>query len=105
MSRRTLYTIGHSTRSAGELIDILHAFRVTRLVDIRSIPRSRTKGEPASLTPFAVIGTSASVKGYTVRASKQEPQYVIESDKTDHVAVHKGSALRKLRGAAAGRSL
>ena len=41
-SRRTLYTIGHSTRSAQELIDILHAFRVTRLVDIRSIPRSRT---------------------------------------------------------------
>ena len=40
--RRTLYTIGHSTRPAHELIDILHAFRVTRLVDIRSIPRSRT---------------------------------------------------------------
>lgn len=41
-SRRTLYTIGHSTRPAQELVDILHAFRVTRLVDIRSIPRSRT---------------------------------------------------------------
>lgn len=40
--RRTLYTIGHSTRTTGELIDILHAFEVTRLVDIRSIPRSRT---------------------------------------------------------------
>ena len=36
-------------------------------------------------------------KGYTVRASKQAPQYLIESDKTDHVAVHKGTALRKLR--------
>ena len=305
-SRRTLYTIGHSTRPACELIDILHAFRVTRLVDIRSIPRSRTnpqfnldvlpetlrgagityvhlavlgglrakakgiatdanaswelaafrnyadyagtapfreglrnlldmasretcaimcaeavwwrchrrivtdhvlahgvpvvhlftqtKGEPASLTPFAVIGARAWVsypaptppqskrraqpieahqspktrarglgtkerragrdhhgtdvaapavmvhsaksvfhvgdhvswnseagrvrgvikkkltaptrlKGYTVRASKEEPQYLIESDKTDHVAVHKGSALRKLRGATAGRGV
>jgi uncharacterized protein (DUF488 family) len=41
-SRRTLYTIGHSTRGADELIDILRAFGVTRLVDIRSIPRSRT---------------------------------------------------------------
>ena len=39
---RTLYTIGHSTRSADELIDILNASAVTRLVDIRSIPRSRT---------------------------------------------------------------
>jgi hypothetical protein len=282
-SRRALYTIGHSTRRADELIDILRAFGVTRLVDIRSMPRSRsnpqfnhdvlpatlysagiayvhlaalgglriknklvedtlnaswerrpfhnyadyagtapfreglrdllemasretcaimcaealwwrchrrivtdhvlahgvpvvhlftqTKAEPASLTPFAVIGARARVsypaltprqitrerctgrdrrthglgyngtdvaspisivhsaksafhvgdhvswnseagrvrgvikkkltvptklKGYTVRASKEEPQYLIESDKTDHIAVHKGSALRKL---------
>ena len=284
---RALYTIGHSTRSAGELVEILRAFGVTRLVDIRSIPRSRThpqfnldvlpatlhrveiayvhlaslggrrtksqrleeganagwerrpfhnyadyaetapfreglrdllemasretcaimcaeavwwrchrrivadhvlahgvpvvhvfsreKSEAASLTPFAIVGARGRVsypatpaqiddrtraegrpglthelghhgtdvalgqsmahsaksafhvgdhvswgseagrvrgvikkkltaatklKGYIVRASKEEPQYVIESDKTDHVAVHKGSALRKLRVAA-----
>jgi hypothetical protein len=36
-------------------------------------------------------------KGYTVRASKEVPQYLIESDKTDHIAVHKGATLRKLR--------
>jgi hypothetical protein len=36
-------------------------------------------------------------KGYTVRASKQEPQYLIKSDKTDHLAMHKGSALKKIR--------
>lgn len=41
-TRRTLYTIGHSTRSARELIDMLREFGVTRLVDIRSVPRSRT---------------------------------------------------------------
>jgi hypothetical protein len=35
-------------------------------------------------------------KGYTVRASVEEPQYQIQSDKTDHVAMHKGSALKKL---------
>jgi uncharacterized protein (DUF488 family) len=40
--RRTLYTIGHSRRSADEFIDELRAFKVTRLVDIRSIPWSRT---------------------------------------------------------------
>ena len=267
---RTLYTLGHSTRSADDLVDILLAFGVTRLIDIRSFPRSRTnpqfnldvlpatlhgagvayvalaslggrrtkskrmdeganagweqrpfhnyadyaetapfreglqelldmashetcaimcaeavwwrchrrivadhvlahgvsvvhiftreKSEPALLTPFAVVGARSRVsypgptprlghhgievaattsrahsvksalqvgdhvswnseagrvrgvikkkltaatklKGYTVRASKEEPQYVIESDKTDHIAVHKGSALRKLRGA------
>src|SRR6185369_1347684 len=37
-------------------------------------------------------------KGYTVHASKDAPQYLIESDKTDHLAMHKGPALRKLRG-------
>ncbi|HEY5377076.1 MAG TPA: DUF488 domain-containing protein, partial [Polyangiaceae bacterium] len=42
LSQRTLYTIGHSTRSARELIDILTAFCVVHVVDIRSIPRSRT---------------------------------------------------------------
>jgi hypothetical protein len=35
-------------------------------------------------------------KGYTVHASKDEPQYLIKSDKTDHLAMHKGSALKKL---------
>ena len=35
-------------------------------------------------------------KGYTVHASNEEPQYLIKSDKTDHLAMHKGSALRKI---------
>jgi hypothetical protein len=37
-------------------------------------------------------------KGHTHRASNDEPQYEIQTDKTDHVAIHKGSALRKIRG-------
>ena len=37
------------------------------------------------------------LKGYTVRADKDEPQYLIVGDETGHLAVHKGSALRKLR--------
>jgi hypothetical protein len=35
-------------------------------------------------------------KGYTHHASPHDPQYEIRSDKTDHVAMHKGSALTKL---------
>lgn len=35
-------------------------------------------------------------KGHQRRASKDEPQYEIESDKTDHVAAHKESALTKI---------
>lgn len=43
------------------------------------------------------ITSEIQFKGYTVRASKDEPQYLIASDKTDHMAMHKGSALKKLR--------
>ncbi len=36
-------------------------------------------------------------KGYTHHATKDEPQYEIKSDKTDHIAARKGSALTKLK--------
>ena len=35
-------------------------------------------------------------KGYTHHADKDEPQYEIKSDKTDHIAMHKGTALTKI---------
>jgi hypothetical protein len=35
-------------------------------------------------------------KGYTHHASDDDPQYEIKSDKTAHVALHKGSALRRI---------
>jgi len=37
------------------------------------------------------------VKGYTHHASVETPQYEIQSDTTDHVAMHKGAALKKVR--------
>jgi len=33
---------------------------------------------------------------YTHHASADDPQYEIKSDKTDHVAMHKGTALHKI---------
>jgi hypothetical protein len=33
-------------------------------------------------------------KGYTHHATKDDPQYEIKSDKTDHIAAHKGAALK-----------
>jgi hypothetical protein len=48
----------------------------------------------------AVCGTIIAIhikdfdyKGYTHHATKDEPQYEIKSDKTEHIAAHKGSAL------------
>lgn len=43
------------------------------------------------------VTTAIKFKTYTVRASKEEPQYLIKSDTTDHLAMHKGSALKKLK--------
>ena len=35
-------------------------------------------------------------KGHTHRARADDPQYEIKSDKTDHIAAHKGAALKKI---------
>ncbi|HKF75777.1 MAG TPA: DUF488 domain-containing protein [Candidatus Dormibacteraeota bacterium] len=36
-----LFTVGHSTRSLDELLDLLHSHEVTLLADVRTVPRSR----------------------------------------------------------------
>src|SRR4051794_18969801 len=38
-------------------------------------------------------------KGHTHHATPDEPQYEIKSDKTAHIASHKGSALTKIKKA------
>lgn len=43
-------------------------------------------------------------KGYVHHASRDEPQYVIKSDKTDHVAIHKGKALKQIAEMRRGQS-
>lgn len=40
-SAPVIFTVGHSTRSFEELVEILRAHGVERLVDVRTIPRSR----------------------------------------------------------------
>ncbi|GAB46900.1 hypothetical protein MOPEL_001_00180 [Mobilicoccus pelagius NBRC 104925] len=41
MSEPTVWTIGHSTRSLDEFVDLLREHGITRLVDIRTVPGSR----------------------------------------------------------------
>ncbi|CAB3687360.1 DUF488 domain-containing protein [Paraburkholderia rhynchosiae] len=54
---RPFFTIGHSTRALSEFIDLLKASEIETLVDVRSIPRSRTNPQfnrdtlPDSLLP------------------------------------------------------
>lgn len=35
------YTLGHSIRAEGEFLALLHRHRIERLVDVRTVPRSR----------------------------------------------------------------
>jgi Hypervirulence associated proteins TUDOR domain len=43
------------------------------------------------------VTSQITFKGYKRHASKEDPQYIIKSDKTDHLAIHKGSALKKIK--------
>ena len=36
-------------------------------------------------------------RGYVHHASKDKPQYIIKSDKTDHIAIHNGRTLRRVK--------
>ena len=40
-STNTIYTIGHSTHSLGEFLEILKSFQIQTIADIRSLPGSR----------------------------------------------------------------
>ncbi len=47
-------------------------------------------------TIVKVHTTDVNYKGYIHHASADDPQYEIKSNRTDHVAMHKGKALRKM---------
>jgi len=47
-------------------------------------------------TIIKIHASNFKYKGYTHHATKDDPQYEIKSDKTDHIAAHKGSALKKI---------
>ena len=45
------------------------------------------------------VTSEITFKGYKRHASEEEPQYIIRSDKTDHLAIHMGAALKKIKKA------
>jgi hypothetical protein len=46
-------------------------------------------------TIITVYTRDVDYKGYTHHASRDDPQYEIRSDTTDHIALHKGTALKR----------
>lgn len=51
---------------------------------------------PVSGVIISVRTRDFEFKGYVHHASEDEPQYEIRSDKSDHIAAHKGHALHAL---------
>lgn len=49
-------------------------------------------------TIIAVHTSDTDYKGYIHHATPDDPQYSIKSDKTDHLAMHKGRALHRIEG-------
>jgi uncharacterized protein (DUF488 family) len=58
--RLPIHTIGHSTRTIAEFVDLLRVGNVELVVDIRSVPRSRTNPQfnmetlPDTLAPWQI---------------------------------------------------
>lgn len=58
-----VFTVGHSTRSIEEFVDLLRVGKVRRLVDVRTIPRSRTNPHynldtlPGTLSAYQIAHT------------------------------------------------
>jgi hypothetical protein len=42
------------------------------------------------------VTATAKVKGHTAKASKEEPQYEVKSDKSGKTAIHKPEELKKI---------
>ena len=76
--------------SCENTLPMKHEFKVEDHVEWNS-EAGRVRG-----TIKKKVTSAIKFKTYTVRASKEEPQYLIKSDKTEHMAMHKGSALKKL---------
>ena len=76
------FTIGHSTRSLAEFAGMLTAAGVKHLVDVRTVPRSRTNPQfdrsvlPDSLAAYGVSYTHAADLGGLRGKSKETPPEV-----------------------------
>jgi uncharacterized protein (DUF488 family) len=59
-SELTIYTIGHSTRTLDEFIELLKTYGISVLVDVRTVPRSRHNPQfnketlPTTLKPHSI---------------------------------------------------
>jgi hypothetical protein len=81
---------GLPIRAADQEAAMAHAFKVGDHV------RWNSEAGHVSGTIVAVHAKDFQWKGHTRHCSEDDPQYEILSDRTDHVAMHKGAALHRI---------
>jgi hypothetical protein len=69
---------------------------MTKKFKVRDHVEWNSEAGQVSGTIIKVHTKDVDYKGYTHHASKDEPQYEIKSDKTDHIAMHKETALKRV---------
>jgi len=75
-----LFTIGHSTRTIAQFVELLRAGRVERVVDVRPLPRSRTNPQynldalPGALADYQIAhGRIEALGGLRSRQAEVPP--------------------------------
>lgn len=94
----TIFTIGHSTRTLAEFVNLLRQVDVTLLVDVRSIPRSRATPQfKGTLCPMHSLATAlaTSIRLHSVGAATDAGRATL----SQHILARPGvPKLRRLRG-------
>jgi hypothetical protein len=65
--------------------------------DIGDRVRWNSEAGMVSGTIIRVHTRDTEYKGHVRHCSEADPQYEIKSDKTDHIAMHKGAALHRVK--------
>jgi len=80
----SIFTIGHSTRTVAELVGLLRQAGVDLLVDVRSVPRSRTNPQfNTDALPGALAGTGIEYRHIrTLGGLRHKPKDALPSPNT-----------------------
>lgn len=76
-------------------LTVLKIATMTRKFKVGDQVRWNSEAGHVSGTIIKVHTSDFDYKGYTHHATEADPQYEIKSDKSDHIAAHKGTALTK----------
>jgi hypothetical protein len=93
-----VYTVRPDQSSEARLADAWEEISMTTLYKVGDHVSWNSEAGPVMGRIIRVHTSDFDYKGYTHHASPEDPQYEIRSDRSDHIAAHKGTALRLVDG-------